>query len=157
MVIQTDFADGGHLGMAGELAQADEAILGGLGGVVRMHTYGGVEEWILPGQPHARFQIGRSAAGAYGQHALHARRSGAFHHLVAVGIEFGIVQVDVRIHQPHLRRAPAGTSSWKPASTGLPPSTEAATIMPFDSMPRSLRGCKLATITTLRLTRSSGA
>jgi hypothetical protein len=37
--------------------------------------------------------------------------------------------------------APTGTSSRKPASTGLPSSpTDAATIMPFDSSPRSLRG-----------------
>src|SRR5882724_329683 len=53
---------------------------------------------------------------------------------------------------------PIGTSSRKPASTGLPSSpTEAATIMPFDSSPRSLRGCRLATMTTLRPMSDSGS
>jgi hypothetical protein len=56
----------------------------------------------------------------------------------------------------HLRRAPTGTSSRKPARMGLPPSSDAATIMPFDSMPRSLRGWRLATMTTLRPTIWSG-
>ncbi len=37
--------------------------------------------------------------------------------------------------------APFGTSSLNVTSTGFPPSpTDAATIMPLDSMPRSLRG-----------------
>jgi hypothetical protein len=37
--------------------------------------------------------------------------------------------------------APTGTSSRNPASTGLPSSpTDAATIIPLDSSPRSLRG-----------------
>ncbi len=57
----------------------------------------------------------------------------------------------------YFRRAPTGTSSRNPASTGLPSPREAATIMPFDSRPRSLRGCRLATITTLRPTSDSGA
>src|ERR1700693_3854094 len=53
--------------------------------------------------------------------------------------------------------APTGTSSKKPARTGLPPSSDAATIIPFDSMPRSLRGARLATITTFRPIKVSGA
>ena len=36
------------------------------------------------------------------------------------------------------------------------PSTLAATIIPLDSMPLSLRGCRLATMTTLRPTICSG-
>lgn len=49
------------------------------------------------------------------------------------------------------RRAPFGVSSGTETSTGLPFSPyEAATIIPFDSRPRSLRGCRLATMTTLR-------
>ena len=44
----------------------------------------------------------------------------------------------------YFRRAPTGTSSRKPASTGLPSGpAEAATIMPLDSTPRSLRGCEI--------------
>ena len=65
---------------------------------------------------------------------------GALDGLLAVLVEFRVVEMAVGIDQLHFRRAPTGMSSWKPASTGLPPSTEAATIMPFDSMPFSLRG-----------------
>ena len=53
--------------------------------------------------------------------------------------------------------APTGTSSKKPANTGLPPSSDAATIIPFDSRPRNLRGARFATITTLRPISVSGA
>ena len=56
----------------------------------------------------------------------------------------------------YFSRAPTGTSSRKPASTGFPPSSDAATIMPFDSRPRIFRGARLATITTLRPTKSLG-
>jgi hypothetical protein len=47
----------------------------------------------------------------------------------------------------YFSRAPSGTSSRKPVSTGAPPSSEAASNMPFDSRPRILRGARLATIT----------
>ena len=61
------------------------------------------------------------------------------------------------ISRPYFSLAPTGTSSKNPASTGCPPSSDAATIMPFDSRPRSLRGARFATITTLRPTSVSGA
>ena len=51
---------------------------------------------------------------------------------------------------PYFNLVPRGTSSKKLASTGFPPSSDAATIIPFDSSPRSLRGARFATITTLR-------
>ena len=54
-------------------------------------------------------------------------------------------------------RQPFGTLSGTVTNTGLPSgSTAAATIMPFDSRPRSLRGAKLATITTFLPGKSSG-
>lgn len=56
----------------------------------------------------------------------------------------------------YFKRAPIGTSSKNAASTGLPPSSEAATIIPFDIIPRSFLGCRLATITTLRPIKSPG-
>ena len=56
---------------------------------------------------------------------------------------------------PYFNLAPTGTSSRKLASTGFPPSSEAATIIPFDSRPRSFRGARFATITTLRPTKVS--
>lgn len=45
----------------------------------------------------------------------------------------------------YLNRTPTGTSSKNPAGTGFPPSSEAATIIPSDMMPRSFRGCRFAT------------
>ncbi len=121
-----------------------------------MHTHRGQHERILASQPHTGLQVGRPAAGADREHAFHAGGAGAFDHRRAVFIELGVVQMGMRIDQPHLRRAPTGMSSWKPASTGLPPSTDAATIIPFDTTPRSFRGSRLATITTLRFTNCSG-
>src|ERR1022692_4409774 len=59
--------------------------------------------------------------------------------------------------QRYFSLVPMGTSSRKLASTGFPPSGEAATIMPLDSSPRSLRGARLATITTLRPISVSGS
>jgi hypothetical protein len=57
----------------------------------------------------------------------------------------------------HLSLAPAGASSVNVASTGLPSGpTEAATIMPLDSTPRSLRGARFTTTTTFLPTSSSG-
>jgi hypothetical protein len=53
--------------------------------------------------------------------------------------------------------APIGTSSRKLASTGFPPSIDAATIMPFDSNPRNLRGARFATMTIFRPISVSGA
>src|SRR5690606_11595667 len=78
--------------------------------------------------------------------------AGAVEHLRAILGKAGVVQVGVGIHQHVQRsRAPLGTSSWNPARTGGSPSpSEAATIMPFDSSPRILRGFRLATTTTLR-------
>src|SRR5215471_3306500 len=58
----------------------------------------------------------------------------------------------------YLSFAPMGTSSRNPASTGLPSSpTDAATIIPLDSRPRSLRGWRFATNTTLRPISVSGS
>ena len=130
------------------------------------------------GQANGRFKIGRTVAGADGEHIFQPGIAPALDDLFAVRAKLFVVQVAVRIDQLHevltlappekggrperagltdlglyFRRAPTGMSSWKPASTGLPPSTLAATIMPCDSMPRSLRGCRFATITTLRPTQ----
>ena len=121
-----------------------------------MHADGGVEAGIALCQTDGGFEIGRPVAGADGHHAFDAGGAGALQHLVAVGVELGIVQVDVRVDQRHFKRAPTGMSSWKPASTGLPSLTEAATIMPLDSIPCSLRGCRLATMTTLRFDQVGG-
>jgi hypothetical protein len=58
----------------------------------------------------------------------------------------------------YFRREPISTSSRNPARTGAPLGpTAAATIIPCDSRPRILRGTRLATMTTLRPIRVSGA
>src|ERR1019366_3573146 len=134
------------------IAQAREGVGRGFGGVVRMHAYGGVDEGVSLSLLDGDIQ---TAAGADRYHQLHAGGQGALDDLRAIGIELLVVQVAMGIYQTHFRRAPTGMSSWKPARTGLPPSTDAATIMPFDSMPFSLRGRKFATMTTLRLSSCS--
>src|SRR5262245_8459367 len=107
---------------------------------MRSNTHGGINERILVGQPHARLEIRRTIARADSHHPLDTRGARALDHQLPIFVELFAVEVAVRIDQPHFKRAPGGMSSWKPARTGLPSSTEAATIMPFDSMPFSLRG-----------------
>src|ERR1700756_3390338 len=58
---------------------------------------------------------------------------------------------------PYFNLAPIGTSSRKLASTGLPPSSDAATIIPLDSSPRIFLGARFATMTTFLPTSVSGA
>src|SRR6266404_9553010 len=69
----------------------------------------------------------------------------------------GASRVQAEDRQRYFNLVPTGTSSRKLASTGLPPSGDAATIMPFDSSPRSFRGARLATTTTFRPINDSGS
>src|SRR5690349_4304326 len=121
-----------------------------------MDSHGCVGKRVAIGETNGGFQVRRAGAGSDRHQRLDAGRPGAFNRLFAVLVELRIVQVAMRIDQLHFRRAPTGISSWNPASTGLPPSTDAATIIPLEVSPRSLRGCRLATITTLRLINCSG-
>src|SRR5207245_5965833 len=57
--------------------------------------------------------------------------------------------------EPHFTFVPAGTLASTLSSDGSPP-IEAASTMPFDSMPISFAGWSLATITTWRTTSASG-
>lgn len=68
-----------------------------------------------------------------------------------------IARSGIRGREPYLSRAPTSTSSAKVARTALPSAVVAATTMPFDSRPRSLRGARLATSTILRPMSDSGA
>ena len=140
MVVEADLTERHHLWMPQQLPQALESFGRRLGGIVRMYARRRPDEGLGFGQPDACLQIRRPVARAHGEHARYPGRERALDHLLAVFVEAFVVQVAVRIDQRHFRRAPTGMSSRNPASTGLPPSTEAATIMPFDSMPRSLRG-----------------
>src|SRR6266567_4471555 len=108
--------------MLGELPQMRERFRRGLGCFMRMHPGSGVEERIPLGQPDTWFEVRRTIPGAYRHHPLHAGGAGALDHLLAVFIELPVVEVAMRIHQPHFRRAPVGMSSWNPAKTGLPSS-----------------------------------
>src|SRR5947209_3583331 len=121
-----------------------------------MHADRCEDERVAVRQPHCDFKIGRSVACSDGEHALHTGGARPLDHLLAIFVELGIVQMAVGVDQLHFSRAPTGMSSWKPANTGFPSATDAATIIPFDSMPFSLRGCRLATITTFRWISASG-
>ena len=63
----------------------------------------------------------------------------------------------VRTVGAYFSRAPSGTSSRNPASTGAPSGKDAASSIPFDSRPRIMRGARLATITILRPMSFSGS
>ena len=52
--------------------------------------------------------------------------------------------------------APEGKSLSRVSSDSVPPCSAASTI-PFDSTPMSVAGCRLATMTTFRPTRSAGS
>ena len=123
-----------------------------------MDADGGVDLLVALGEADGAVEFGRAVAGPDGQHPGDAGCGGAVEHGVEiVGETSRRRDGSGNRSSIYFRRAPTGTSSRKPASTGLPPSSDAATIMPFDSMPRSLRGCRLATITTLRPIIFSGS
>ena len=123
-----------------------------------MHSDGRVYEWITVRQANAHFEVRRPVAGADRHHMLDARGESALDHGLAVVVELFAVQMTVRVdHRHDLLQPRAGRHVFEEAaSTGMSPSRDAATIMPCDSMPRSLRGARLATITTFRPTSSSG-
>ena len=97
----------------------------------------------------------RAVAVSNGDHRLYSGLASAGDDLLAIGVELLAIEMCVRIDehqksdlrpppwhlslrfkmtgQPYLSRAPMGTSSKKLASTGFPPSSDAATIIPFDS------------------------
>src|SRR5712691_6804429 len=156
VVVEACLADGHDFRVPSQRGQAAISLIGGFRGIVRMHADGGVKRRVTIGQADAGFKIGRSVAGTDGHHVLDTGGKGALDHGFAVGIELLTVQMTMGVDQLHLSRAPIGTSSRKLASTGISPSREAATIIPCDSTPRSFRGTRFATITTLRPISSSG-
>src|SRR5690348_462964 len=116
---------------------------------MRMNADGSVDPVVLLSDADGAIECAWSSAAADRQNGSHACAASAFEHFRAICVESRTFEMRVRIDQHYFSRAPMGTSSRKLARTGWPLSpTEAATIMPFDSMPRSLRGWRLATITT---------
>src|SRR5579872_1793183 len=157
VIIETDFAHSYHLGMRKELRHANQRFFCRLRRIVRMYPDRRVEGRVPFRHANSRFEVGRTFTRADRHHLSHARLQRALDYLVAIRIKVGAVEMAVRIDQHYFKRAPTGTSSRKPARTGLPPSSEAATIMPCDSRPRSFRGARLATITTFRPSIFSGS
>jgi hypothetical protein len=156
MIIQADLPQGDHLGMAGQLAERCPGVGAGPARMMGMHAHRRPDRFVALGQPDGSLEIRRPLTCSDGQHAIHSLGQRPVDHRFPVRVEFVAIQMAMRIDEHQVSRAPAGISSWNPASTGLPSPIEAATIIPFDSMPRILRGWRLTTTTTLRPTISSG-
>ena len=156
MEVEADFPPGENLLVRAKRGQAVKGSGVRLPCIVRMHADGCENVVMLFGQADGGFKIGRAVAGPDGEDQADARRLGALENLRAVVVKCRVIEVAVRVGD-HLKEAPVGTSSRNPARTGLPPSRLAATIIPFDSTPRILRGLRFATMTTLRPIRDSGS
>jgi hypothetical protein len=98
VVIEADFADGEDSWMRGQGAQFGEGPGGGLGGVVRMDSDGGVDECVAIGQAHGGFEIGGAIARADGHHGFDTRGQRALDYLVPVFVELWVIQVAMRIN-----------------------------------------------------------
>ena len=107
------------------------------------------------GQLDAGVELRGTVAVPDGYHGLNPSLARTRNYLFAIGVKLLAIEMCVRIDehqksdlrpppwhlslrfkmtgQPYLSRAPMGTSSKKLASTGFPPSSDAATIIPFDS------------------------
>src|SRR5688572_6614712 len=91
----------------------------------------------------------RSVVGRQNDHGRGQPRGAAtLGHGVEIARELGSGDVAVRID--HRTRAPAGMLSSTASSVGGPPSTLAASTMPFDSSPINFAGFRLATMTIVR-------
>ena len=151
MIIQTDFAQRLNFWMLQEPCKILESVVFYFGGVVRVNADGGIDKIVLFGLANGDREIGRTVARSDGQTIFQSSFTSSLDHARTIGIELLIVEMTVGIYQFHyFNRAPTGTLSRKAASAGEPPSRLAATIMPCDVRPRSLRGSRLATMTTLR-------
>src|SRR5271169_3339886 len=128
-----------------------------------MDAHGGVNAFVLFGQMDGAVERSgaRAISIADGEHRGHACCLCAREHVRTIAVEALVLgmTVGVGVHAPsYFSLAPTGTSSRNPARTGTPSSPrDAATIIPCDSNPRSLRGARLATITTLRPISFSGS
>ena len=156
VIVEADFTYGYDLLSRAQRRQAIKCCRLRLAGVVRMDAHCGVYFRKKRRQSHGRFQIRRTLAGTDRQQPLDPGLARPRDHCLAVFVKARIVEMAMRVND-HERRAPTGASSGKPTNEGLPPSSVAATIMPFDSTPRILRGLRLATIATLRPINDSGS
>jgi hypothetical protein len=147
-----------HLGMRRQLAQRVEGFGRGFGGVVRMHADGGVDKGIAVGQAHGRLRDRADRCRCRWPACIPRRRRGRARWTASRSASnLLVVQVEWVENRSASLQARSDRDVFVEAGQHrLAAFTDAATIMPFDSMPRSLRGCRLATITTLRPIRSAG-
>src|SRR5437588_4711033 len=124
MVVQPDLTYRLNLWMLQQPFQTFKSPRIEFGSIVRMNAHSGEDERISVSQADCGFEIGRSLARSDREHVLDAGFPCAFNHGFAVGLKLLVVKVTVRIRELHryVSRAPIGTSSLKPASTGGPPS-----------------------------------
>src|SRR5450631_272996 len=158
VVVQADLPPCDHLGMPRELPHGFIGSVIREPGFVRMDPDSRVHERVLFRELNSGIERGWAIAIADRDHPSHSGLASASDHLLAIGVELLAVEMCVRIYKHclrgclgtgafarppsearlvlilyYLRRAPTGTSSRKLANTGFPPSSDAATIMPFDS------------------------
>ena len=184
-IIQPNLAPGNDLWPLCQLRHLLEIGIAGKLGLVRMNSDGRINELVLFGELDAAVERPWTGSAANGENRFDSGFAGASEHLLTVGIELLHLEMCVGIdedrslvvghwlcgdgrlaRQGRLSRSrswlyfnlvPTGTSSRKPASTAFPPSGDAATIIPFDSSPRSFLGARFATITTFLPINNSGA
>ncbi len=159
VIVQSDLAHRFDFLMPEQVLQIFESAFLDLRSIVRMDAHRGKYKGMRFGEPNGCFKIGRSMARADGQHELQSGFTRALNDGGSILIELRVVEMAMRIgevHAAYFSRAPTAMSSWNPVRTGRPASVVAATIMPCDVSPRSLRGCRFATITTLRPMSCSG-
>ncbi len=158
MVIEANLPEGDDLFMSDKRPQIVERSRREFRSVLRMHPDRSIDLFVTISEPYGPIDLRRSVAGTDRQDPRHSGGRGTLQNRIQIFRKPLVVQMTMRIDQRHyFNREPTGTSSRKPARTGLPPSRDAATIMPFDSIPRIFRGCRLATMTTLRPIIFSGS
>jgi len=168
VIVEADFTPGDDANVSGVGFGFLEMALGDEFGFVGMDTDGGVDPGVLLGERDGRVEMVGAGSTADGEDGGDAGFAGAGEDGIAVRLEVGEIEMGVGVDQFHdgagagrrryLSREPTGASSWKPASTGRPSGpTVAATTMPFDSTPRSLRGARLTTTMTRRPMSFSGS
>src|SRR5436190_16239025 len=124
--------------------------------VLGMDTCARIHGFVRLGNSDRRREVWRTSARADRQDLGNAGIDRSLDSRVSIITEAMIVEMRMRIRELHFKRAPGSMFSRKPASTGGPSGSDAATIMPRDSSPRSLRGARFATMITLRPTSCSG-
>ena len=156
MIVQPDFSPAQHFRVIHPLKDLSPQVVAEEPGVVRVYSQGGKQRLMgfhEVNDPRGGGEIFSNAA--YGEDAGNTDNLRSLENLFQVRLKIRGIEMGMRIDEHYLRREPTSTGSMKVARTGVPPS-DAATIIPFDSIPISFVGFRLATTTTRRPGRSSG-